>query len=43
MVNQYVWPGIPVGVFFIGMAGGYAIFLNAYQPEQMMNQTNILD
>lgn len=42
MVNQYVWLGIAVGVFFIGIAGGYAIFLNAYQPEQMMTQTQLM-
>ncbi len=38
MVNQYVWIGIAVGVFFVGLAGVYAIFLNAYQPNVMMTQ-----
>lgn len=39
MVNQYVLIGIVVGVFFVGLAGVYAIFLNAYQPNVMMTQT----
>ena len=39
MVNQYLLIGIIVGVFFVGLAGGYAIFLNAYQPNVMMTQT----
>jgi len=39
MVNQYLLIGIVVGVFFVGLAGGYAIFLNAYQPNVMMTQT----
>ena len=39
MVNQYLLIGIIVGVFFVGLAGAYAIFLNAYQPDVMMTQT----
>ena len=39
MVKQYVLIGIVVGVFFVGLAGVYAIFLNAYQPNVMMTQT----
>jgi len=42
MVNQYVWIGIAVGVFFAGIAGGYAIFLSAYQPQTMMTQTQLM-
>jgi len=42
MVNQYVWIGIAVGVFFVGLAGVYAIFLNAYQPNVMMTQTPLM-
>jgi len=42
MTNQYVWIGIAVGVFFVGIAGGYAIFLNTYQPDQMLTQTQLM-
>ena len=42
MVNQYVWIGIAVGVFFVGLSGVYAIFLNAYQPNVMMTQTQLM-
>ena len=42
LVNQKVWIGIVVGVLFVGIAGGYAVFLNAYQPEVMMTQTQIM-
>jgi len=30
MVNQYLLIGIIVGVFFVGLTGGYAIFGRKY-------------
>ena len=42
MAKQYVWIGIVVGVFFIGLAGAYAIFLNVYQPNVMMTQAPLM-
>ena len=32
MVNQYIWIGIVVGVFFVGMGISYGIFVNSYDP-----------
>ncbi len=42
MVNQYVWIGIAVGVCITGIGIGYVIFLNTYQPEVMMTQTQLM-
>jgi len=36
MARNGVWIGIAAGVFFVGLAGVYAIFLTAYQPNVMM-------
>ncbi len=35
MVNQYVWLGIAVGVFFVGIGVSYAHFANIYDPISM--------
>ena len=32
MANQYIWIGIVVGVFFVGMGISYGIFVNSYDP-----------
>src|SRR3989344_5313586 len=46
MVNQYVWIGIVVGIFFVGLGIGYSIqsntltvpmMMNTQQMQQMMN------
>jgi hypothetical protein len=46
MVNQYVWIGIVVGIFFVGIGIGYSIqsntstvpmMMNTQQMQQMMN------
>ena len=42
VINQYVWIGIAVVVFIAGIGIGYAIFLNTYQPEVMMTQTQLM-
>lgn len=36
MLNQYVLIGIVVGVFCAGLGIGYALFINTYNPYQMM-------
>lgn len=38
MVNQSVWIGIVVGVFFVGLAGGYAILAGSTNPSNMPMQ-----
>ena len=42
MTSNYVWIGITVGVFFVGLAIGYMVFLAAYQPQTMMTQNQLL-
>ena len=40
MTSQYVWIGIAVGVFLVGIAVGYGIFANSVKPmwnQQMFN------
>ena len=32
MAKQYIWIGIVVGVFFVGMGISYGIFVNSYDP-----------
>ena len=32
MANQYIWIGIVVGVFFVGIGISYGIFVNSYDP-----------
>ena len=38
MINQYVWVGITVGVFFAGIGIGYAVFSPSFGPGNMMMQ-----
>ena len=38
LVNQKVWIGIVVGVFFVGIAGGYAVFVSSYEVTEMMSE-----
>ena len=49
MINQYIWIGIVIGVFFVGIGVSYAIFSNTFNPgtlkfanqdmfDQMMSQ-----
>ena len=45
MTNRYVWVGISIGVFVVGIGVGYAVFINTYNPyttmmgnPQMFNQ-----
>lgn len=42
VVNQSIWIGIAVGVFFAGLGIGYVAFLNTSQPGMMMTQTQFL-
>jgi len=35
MVNQVIWIGIIVGVFFVGIGVSYAHFANTYDPMSM--------
>ncbi len=42
MVNQALWIGIAVGAFIVGIGIGYVIFLNTYQPDVMMTQTQLM-
>ncbi len=35
MINQYIWIGIIIGVFFVGIGISYAIFSNTYNPNSM--------
>ena len=35
MVSQYIWIGIVVGVFFVGIGVSYAIFSSTYDPNTM--------
>jgi len=35
MVSQYIWAGIVVGVFFVGIGVSYAIFSSTYDPNTM--------
>jgi len=35
MVSQYIWIGIVVGVFFVGIGVSYAIFSSTYDPTTM--------
>jgi len=35
MVNQTIWIGIVVGVFFVGIGISYAIFSSSYDPNSM--------
>ena len=48
MVNQYVWIGIVVGIFFIGIGIGYSIQSNTstvpmmMTPQQMMNNPQMM-
>ena len=38
MTNQYVWIGIVVGVFLVGIASGYAVFVSSYEVTEMMSE-----
>ncbi len=35
MINQYIWIGIVIGVFFVGIGISYAIFSNTYNPSTL--------
>jgi hypothetical protein len=35
MVNQYIWIGVAIGVFFVGIGIGYAALQS--NPTMMMN------
>ena len=41
MVNQYVWIGIVVGIFFVGIGIGYSIQPNTSTVPMMMNTQQI--
>lgn len=40
MVNQSVWIGIVIGVFFVGLASGYAILTGSANPSNMLMQNH---
>ncbi len=42
MVNQTLWIGIVVGVFFVGIGISYAIFSSSYNPNSMRFQNQPL-
>jgi len=42
MVNQTIWIGIVVGVFFVGIGVSYAIFSSSYDPNSMKFQNQQL-
>ncbi len=42
MVNQTLWIGIVVGVFFVGIGISYAIFSSSYDPNSMKFQNQQL-
>ncbi|MCH8323540.1 MAG: hypothetical protein IH813_00290 [Thaumarchaeota archaeon] len=35
LLNQQIWIGIVIGVFFVGIGVSYAIFSNTYNPSTM--------
>ena len=35
MINQYIWIGIVIGVFFVGIGISYAIFSNTYNTSTL--------
>jgi len=41
MVNQVIWIGIIVGVFFVGIGVSYAVFASTNVPIQMTNEEHI--
>ena len=46
MVNQTIWIGIVVGVFFVGIGVSYAIFSSSYDPkmsEHSMIEDSMMD
>ncbi len=53
MINQYIWIGIAVGVFFAGIGVGYAVFtgttspnimqMNPQQMQQMMSNPQLMN
>jgi len=42
MFSKSILIGVAVGVFFAGIVIGYVIFLNSFQPDVMMTQTQIM-
>jgi len=42
MVNQTIWIGIVIGVFFVGIGVSYAIFSSSYDPNSMKFQNQQL-
>jgi len=42
MVNQYVWVGIVIGVFFVGIGVSFAIVANTYDPNTMKFRNQII-
>ena len=42
MVNQTLWIGIVIGVFFVGIGVSYAIFSSSYDPNSMKFQNQQL-
>jgi len=42
LVNQYVWIGITVAAFFVGVGASYAHFANTYDPMSMKFQNQDL-
>jgi len=41
MINQYIWIGIVIGVFFVGIGVSYAVFASTNVPIQMTNEEHI--
>ena len=41
MINQSVWIGIVVGVFFVGLASGYAILAGYARSSKISAGTNV--
>ncbi len=43
MINRYALIGVIVGVFFAGLGIGYAVFINTYNPYQVMFQNSMFN
>lgn len=41
MIKQYVWIGIAVGVFFVGLAAGYGLFGTLHPQMSIANEQQI--
>jgi len=38
MANQYVWIGITIAIFFVGIVAGFTIFSYTNSPANLMSE-----